>query len=70
MAEGEQRTGGLAEWWNGGMVEWQNGWQNGGMAGMATYLPHLWYTPTTPTPTPFSIFYNTSIYQYIFMYVF
>jgi hypothetical protein len=27
------------------------------MAGMATYLPHLWYTPTpttTTTPTPFN----------------
>ncbi len=49
MAELESRRG------NGEMAEWRNGWQNGGMAGMATYLPHLWYTPTTPTPTPFNL---------------
>jgi hypothetical protein len=60
MAEwriGRMAECGTVEWWkwrNGGMVEWRNGgmveWRNGGMAGIATYLPHLWYTPTT-TPT-------------------
>ena len=34
---------GMAESRNGVMVEWRNG-------GIATYLLHLWYTPTTPTP--------------------
>ena len=44
------RNGGMAEWQNGGMAEWRNGgmadgiaewqkeWQNGRMAGMATYV--------------------------------
>jgi hypothetical protein len=57
----EWQNGGMAEWQNGGMdggiagnggmVESRNGgmaeWRNGRMA---TYLLHLWYTPTTPTP--------------------
>ncbi len=61
----EWRNGGMAEWRNGGMAERRDGGiagndgmaesQNGGMAewrngGMATYLLHLWYTLTTPTP--------------------
>jgi hypothetical protein len=58
----DRRNGGMVEWQNGGSAEWRNAerwnggnggmveWRNGGMAGIATYLPHLWYTPTT-TPT-------------------
>ncbi len=38
----ERRNGGMAEWRNGGMAdgmaEWQKEWQNGQMAGMATYV--------------------------------
>ncbi len=38
----EWRNGGMAEWRNGGMAdgmaEWQKEWQNGPMAGMATYV--------------------------------
>jgi hypothetical protein len=53
----EWRNGRMAEWRDGGiagndgMAESQNGrlaeWRHGGMA---TYLLHLWYTLTTPTP--------------------
>ncbi len=45
----EQRDGGIAgndrmaESRNGGTAEWKNG-------GMAAYLLHLWYMPTTLTP--------------------
>ncbi len=36
------------------IAERRNGRRNGQMAGMATYLLHLWYMPT-PTPTPFNL---------------
>jgi hypothetical protein len=50
----EQQNGRMVERQNGRMEEWRNGGiaKNGGMAGMATYLLHLWYMPT---PTPFDL---------------
>ncbi len=40
------RNGGMAEWRNGGMAEWQKEWQNGQMAGMATYLLFMVHADT------------------------
>ena len=52
MADGMED--GMEEWRNGGMAKMAAEWRNGRMAGMATYLLHLWHTPTT-TPTPFNL---------------
>jgi hypothetical protein len=44
---------GMAEWRNGGMVdgmaEWQKEWQNGRMAGMATYILFMVHANTNNT---------------------
>jgi hypothetical protein len=46
----EWRNGGMAEWRNGGMAdgmsEWQKEWQNGQMAGMATYVLFMVHADT------------------------
>jgi hypothetical protein len=45
----------MAEWRNGvmadGMAEWQKEWQNGRMAGMATYVLFMVHTDDTDTNT-------------------
>jgi hypothetical protein len=50
----------MAEWRNGGMAdglaEWQKEWQNGQMAGMATYVLFLVHTDTDTDTT--LIFYS------------
>ncbi len=46
----EWRNGGMAEWRTGrmvdGMAEWQKEWQNGRMAGMATYVLFMVHADT------------------------
>ncbi len=46
---------GMAEWQNGGMAdgmaEWQKEWQNGQMAGMATYVLFMVHTDDTDDDT-------------------
>jgi hypothetical protein len=54
---------GMAEWWNwgmaDGMAEWQKEWQNGQMAGMATYVLFMVHTDDTNTDTDTTlIFYS------------
>jgi hypothetical protein len=53
MAEQRQEwrpNGGMAEWRNGGMAdrmaEWQKEWQNGQMAGTATYVLFMVHADT------------------------
>jgi hypothetical protein len=49
----------MAEWRNGGiaagMAEWQKEWQNGRMAGMATYVLFMVHTDTDTTLIFYSI---------------
>jgi hypothetical protein len=57
--------GRMAEWRNGGMTdgmaEWQKEWQNGRMAGLATYVLFMVHTDTDTDTDTTLIFYSIDL---------